>query len=88
MNGMMGPAIPSPYLVPVADGGIQIEWHQNRFDIELYIAAPYECELSVHDHISNEIKTFQLTSDFSPLKDALQELVNFNRGIGDVANAG
>ena len=88
MNGMMGPSIPSPHLVPVSDDGLQIEWHQNGFDIELYIASPYECELMVHDHASAETKTYRLTSDFSPLKDALRRLVNFNRNFGQVANAG
>lgn len=88
MNGMMGPHIPSPYLIPVADGGIQIEWHQNKFDIELYIAAPYECELVVNDHVSNETKVFELTSDFRPLKEALRQLIIFNRESIGVANVG
>ena len=79
INGVMGPAIPSPHFIPVADGGVQIEWHMNGLDIELYISAPYESELVVVDHISGERKTFSLKSDYTALKDALKKLVDFNR---------
>lgn len=87
MNGMMGPSIPSPYLVPVSNGGVQIEWHQNGFDIELYVAAPYDCELTVHDHDSGTTRTYQLSSDFGALKDALRQLVNYNRNLDHAVNA-
>lgn len=88
MNGMMGPSIPSPHLVPISDGGVQIEWHQNGFDIELYVAAPYDCELMVHDHNSGETKCYQLKSDFDPLKRAIRDLIDYNRNLNQVANAG
>ncbi len=77
-----------PHLVPIADGGVQAEWHQNGFDIELYISAPYECELLVVDHISGETRVTPLTTDFSPLNRALRELVNYNRQYGARADAG
>jgi hypothetical protein len=88
INAVMGPSLPSPYILPVADGGVQIEWHMNALDIELYVSAPYESELVVEDHISGERRTYFLKSDYTPLKDALKKLVDFNRANPTVAHAG
>lgn len=88
LNGMMGPSIPSPQIVPVGDGGLQVEWHQNGLDIELYIAAPYDCELLVHDHYSEESKVTPLTSDFTSFSAALAILVDYNRHLSPIAHAG
>jgi hypothetical protein len=87
LNGMLGPSIPNPHIVPVGDGGVQIEWHENQFDIELYIAAPYDCELTVHDVCSGETQVTPLTSDFGPLATAVKNLVDYNRNLGPITNA-
>src|SRR5262245_46683650 len=52
LNNIMTPATPVPHIVPIANGGVQVEWHQNSLDIELYVAAPYDCELFVNDQLS------------------------------------
>jgi hypothetical protein len=88
LNSVLGPSIPAPHIVPIPDGGVQVEWHQNQLDIELYIAAPYVCELTVNDLESGETKVFVLTSDFHHLNLALRNLVNYNRHLGPKAHAG
>ena len=88
LNVMLAPSTPSPHVVPVADGGVQLEWHQNQMDIELFIASPYECELTVHDLSTGRTTVSPITSDFAALNTALKELVNYNRHLGPTANAG
>jgi hypothetical protein len=88
LSGVMNDAIPLPSIVPVSGGGVQFEWHQNNLDIELYVAAPYECELSVHDHVANTQATFQLKTDLGPLAQTIRLLVDFNRHLNNQAHAG
>ena len=32
---VMQPNSPSPSVVPLADGGVQLEWHRNKQDLEI-----------------------------------------------------
>jgi hypothetical protein len=45
LNDVMRTHTPIPQVVPSGTGGVQLEWHQKGIDLELYIAAPYQCEL-------------------------------------------
>lgn len=50
LREVMRPNTPPPAVVPVSDGGIQLEWHRAGFDVELLIAdrGPeelYVCEI-------------------------------------------
>src|SRR5579875_1870430 len=44
---------PVPQVVPSSDGGVQLEWHEKSIDLELHIAAPYDCEIWFHDGRDN-----------------------------------
>ena len=46
---VMSPDTPPPSLVPLNDGGVQIEWHQNGIDIEASFPAEDEAELFMRD---------------------------------------
>jgi hypothetical protein len=81
LSDVISEAVPSPFVVPVATGGVQFEWHQNDLDIELYIAAPYDSELTVHDLKSGKREVIPLTADFTPLSHHLQKLIDFNRPL-------
>ena len=37
---LLGPGTPAPVVVPTVRGGIQLEWHTNGIDIEIYIDSP------------------------------------------------
>ena len=39
---LLGPETPPPIVVATVRGGIQLEWHTNGIDIEVYITAPQE----------------------------------------------
>ena len=88
LSNIMSETIPLPSIVPISSGGVQFEWHQNDLDIELYIAAPYECELSVHDHCSQGAPvTVPLKTDLSVLSEQVRRLVDFNRHLHPLAHA-
>ena len=65
---------PAPSIVPVSGGGLQIEWHQNQMDIELFISKPYECELYAQNLDSGEVIDEPLEADFSVLGTLIQQL--------------
>jgi hypothetical protein len=88
LNSVLLASTPAPYIVPIADGGVQAEWHQNQLDIELYVSAPYACELTVIDHMQNTTETVPLTTNFDRLSLALRTLVHYNRHLQPVAHAG
>lgn len=84
----MSDSTPAPSVVPVSSGGLQFEWHRNNFDIELYIAAPFDCELSIQDHLKGgPLESIQLKTDMSPLVAVLSQLSNINRHLYQQANA-
>jgi hypothetical protein len=89
LSSIMNESIPVPSVVPISSGGAQFEWHQNGLDIELFIAAPYESELFVHDRNSGEPpETTELKTDLSGLGAQLQRLVDFNRHLPTGSHAG
>lgn len=89
LNSIMNESVPMPAVVPVSSGGVQFEWHDNGLDIELFIAAPYDCELSVCDHLAGGTqKTLRLKSDLAPLNQIIRQLVDFNRHLYKQAHAG
>lgn len=75
LNSVMTPQTPIPQVIPMPDGGVQLEWHENQFDLELYVAAPYECELSFHDHISGVVDSMPLSDDFSIFAKQVRRLM-------------
>jgi hypothetical protein len=74
LNDVMGTQTPIPHLVPIASGGIQFEWHENDFDLELTVSAPYEYELWYQDHRSGASESIPLSADLSPLTKQMARL--------------
>jgi hypothetical protein len=89
LSGVMSEFIPTPSVVPISTGGVQFEWHQNDLDIELYIAAPNDSELTVIDHVNgSKVEVIHIRTDLSPIGESIAKLVDYNRHIGPLANAG
>lgn len=74
LGKIMRPRTPAPHVVPSSVGGIQIEWHEREIDLEIHIAAPYQCEVWYHDHRSGEVISEEFTGDFSILAGPVAEL--------------
>ncbi len=74
LESLYSARVPAPSIVPGSDGTLQIEWHMNRYDIEIDIIAPYEVTVNRFDHISREDEEFELQSDFSILARWVSDL--------------
>ncbi len=66
---------PAPSLVPVSGGGLQIEWHQNNVDIELFVSGRFETEFYFRDLDSDEVFEAELVADFWALETYINRLV-------------
>jgi len=67
---------PEPSLVPGADGTLQIEWHQNSFDIELDILGPNNVIATRYNLVTDETNEVHVETDFSEVVcwlDAMSE---------------
>jgi hypothetical protein len=76
LNAVMRPRTPIPQVVPSPVGGVQLEWHEKGIDLELHVAAPYECELWFEDHQTGERLSTELSTDLSPLARRIDELTS------------
>jgi hypothetical protein len=76
LNAIMKLQTPLPQVVPSSVGGLQLEWHENKIDLELHITAPHECEVWLRDNRdpNAEPKSFALTNNFSVLKEPIDLL--------------
>lgn len=66
---------PMPSLVPMANGGVQIEWHFGAIDLEIAINSPgrisvFYCD----DRVDGDGEEFDLKSDFGPLLPLVNKL--------------
>ena len=66
--------VPAPQIVPGSDGTIQIEWHENQFDVEILVLGPYEVFAVRRNIGTGEITEMELQTDFNLLSDWIVEL--------------
>jgi hypothetical protein len=76
LESVMRPRTSMPRVVPSSAGAVQLEWHDQDIDLELYISAPYETELWFTDSRENIEVSEELTNDFTALKDRLNVLTS------------
>lgn len=75
LETVMLPRTPLPAIVPAADGGIQIEWHEGDIDLEFHVSAPYACDLWFEDLRGAEESISEvLTNDFTLLRSSIAHL--------------
>jgi hypothetical protein len=69
---------PFPQIVPSSTGGVQLEWHERGVDLELHIAAPFDCEIWYEDLLAIEKKPIStpLTNDFSIMARPIELLTS------------
>jgi hypothetical protein len=79
---VMNARVPVPLVAPTSGGGIQFEWHQDGFELELCVNAPYDCELSFRDQATGEEGSFVLTTDFKLLTRMMMRLQSAQRLAG------
>lgn len=72
---MMNPRIPMPSILPLSNGGLQIEWHRNQWDVEIEVAGPYHIAVYTNDLTSGVDHEFALKSiDVGSLSPVLAKI--------------
>jgi hypothetical protein len=79
---VMSPRTPVPMVAPTPDGGIQFEWHTRDIDLDFFVAAPYECELTFRDRATGADESIELTTDFSELSRLISKIQEQVRRVG------
>lgn len=75
LNSVMQQDTPAPSIVPMSEGGLQLEWHRNGYDIELAIFSTNDLELSITFPDEREpIEDKPLTLSFFELSEVLEQL--------------
>lgn len=62
LDSVMRPDTPAPSVVPTSGGGLQLEWHVNKMDLEIHVDGPYAGEFWWRDHVSGEEKAGEINS--------------------------
>lgn len=74
LSSIMTSKTPIPFIAPVSGGGVQLEWHTDGLDIELYIPQPSKAELYIEYQDGREPVEEDITSDFESLSSAIREI--------------
>ena len=69
---LLGSRTPPPIVVPTVRGGIQLEWHTNGVDIEVYIRSPTDVRFFAEHLQSNESTEESLANHEHELKSWLE----------------
>jgi len=65
---------PPPQIVPLSDGGLQIEWHTLKEDIEIQVRGPLEVDAWHSSMLGDDEDAMQLTDDFLPIAKWIGEI--------------
>tara|TARA_R110002072_G_scaffold303025_1_gene491454 strand:- start:590 stop:1057 length:468 start_codon:yes stop_codon:yes gene_type:complete len=74
LDALMTPQTPLPQIVPLAYGGLQIEWHERNIDLEIEVSGPNEVYFSFDDYETGADDEAELADDFSRLDAPLHLL--------------
>lgn len=70
----------APSLVPGSDGTMQIEWHKNRYDIELDVLGPNSVHAYRNDQVSGLEEELDVQNDLTEVMDWLRSMTVRNSG--------
>lgn len=71
---LLRPNMSAPSIVPIHNGGIQLEWHQNQADLEIAINEPYKGEVYFFDQRSGREICEPISGDFYFLEPYISRL--------------
>jgi hypothetical protein len=76
LHDVCWPHTEPPSIVPGAHGDLQLEWHTEKFDIEMHILAPYRIQAYrrsfANEHTDEE--DLELGSDFTVVRGWVREM--------------
>jgi hypothetical protein len=69
-------SVSAPTLVPGSDGTLQIEWHKNKYDIEIDVLGANSVIASRFDHVSQTETVLDLDNEFSELVNWIKDMAS------------
>ena len=63
-----------PAVVPTADGGVQLEWHTAKFEIEIDVTSPREVDVYLRNMSTGEGAEFLDLKDLRALAPAARKV--------------
>ena len=81
MNNILEPETPVPYVFPVPNGSIQIEWALPDFEVEVEVSDYDHSLLFYNNYATGEAEEVQLTTNLRPLVKVLDELRERIKGL-------
>jgi hypothetical protein len=61
LSTVMAPSTPPPFVVPLPDGGVQLEWHAGPIDLEIEVSPNGRREILYSDSRRRHEEAFELT---------------------------
>ena len=74
ISRLLGPASPAPFVVPLATGGLQMEWHRNDIDLEVVFDRDEQPFFYCRNRISSEESEHELPNGSHLLREILSSL--------------
>lgn len=69
LGRIMEPGLPLPSIMPLSNGGVQLEWHRKGWDVEMEFLGGPRVEVFVHNLATGEDRELDLDADLSQLGD-------------------
>lgn len=67
-------SIPAPQLVPMPNGTMRLEWHMNKFDVEVDVLGPYDVVAYRADLLNDSEDEIEIQTDFTELSGWIADL--------------
>jgi hypothetical protein len=67
LGRIMGAGVPLPSIMPLSNGGLQLEWHRKGWDIEIEIVGGPRIVVFTHNLATGEEEEIELDTDLSLL---------------------
>jgi len=71
---LSSPAMPEPQVVPLASGGVQLEWHQPAIELEIEVHSPFRFDVFYENRETGDTREEELMADLSPLRSWVDQL--------------
>jgi len=70
--------VPAPSLVPGSDGSLQVEWHRNKFDVELDVLDAQNVIATRVNLMTEEEEVIEIQNDFSEIVPWISALTDLD----------
>ena len=77
LEQVMAPMIQAPSIVPLGHGGVQLEWSNDKAEVDVEVLTPNNITVYHHDRASGEEREWPAETEFSALAGLLR--TNFTR---------